>query len=147
MGYTQYFSFKKDISEGEFREICDFIAQLAVTWYQNGNHGDAFISLEQKGGKYFSSGDALGLSEMWKSQNYICLWPETQDTEALVIECPLNAAFNFCKTHRKPDFCPLVSSVYKGLEKLEFGKASHDGYYYSIRKGRALLKNTFPELH
>ena len=150
MSYTQYFKFRKEeLNEYEFSEICELVATIAVAWYHNGSHGDAYIADVRKGklgGKFFSSNDSSGLAELWKKQKYILLFPEDQSTESLVIDFPLEWSFNFVKTYRNPDFCPLVRAVYKGLQLMGFGKASHDGYYEGIQKGNDLLKATRPEL-
>ena len=72
MSYTQYFHFRKEeLKEEEFNEICDFVAEVAVDWYHDGSHGDAYVSdikKKQKGGKFFSSEDYSGLSSLWKEQ-------------------------------------------------------------------------------
>lgn len=150
MGYTQYFHFRnEELNEYEFSEICDLVAELAVAWYHGGKHGDAYIAdvrEENKGGKFFSANDYFGLAELWKKQKYILLFPEDQSTETLVIDFPLEGAFNFVKTYRHSDFCPLVRAIYKGIEKMGFGKTTNDVYYEGIRKGDALLKRVAPYL-
>ncbi len=150
MSYTQYFKFRKEkLNEYEFCEICELVATIAVAWYHDGSHGDAYIAdvrEENKGRKFFSANDSSGLAELWKKQKYILLFPEDQSTESLVIDFPLEWSFNFVKTYRNPDFCPLVRAIYKGLELKGYGKARHDGYYEGIWKGNDLLKASCPEL-
>lgn len=145
MGYSHAMKLNQDIDVSKFGEICDLVAELAVAWYHDGKHGDAFITEGQLGGeRFFSTGDSTGLSQFWKSQEYISLLPEDNTTETLFFAPFPKERYFWCKTWRNDDFCPMVRAAFKGVEKLGYGKTHNDEYYSNTRKGDALLRKVAP---